>query len=153
LDVDTPVGAGLCVRKQVADFYSSQLASDPIRKGLDRRGNSLDGAGDLDLVYTSRLIDLGWGTFPNLHLTHMIPKNRVTKRYLLDITESASASLVTLGSRIGREMPQNPHFLKRYIKSGIILARDGWMDFRFYLAQQRGIRRGHKTTKTFDNTY
>ncbi len=82
---NTPAGAGLVIRKQIADHYVSQLHQSESRLNLDRKGESLMSAGDIDMAYTS--IDLGYlnGLFPQLVLTHIIPKNRVSKEYLIKL--------------------------------------------------------------------
>ncbi len=82
---NTPAGAGLVIRKQVANHYVSQLNQSNSRLNLDRKGESLMSAGDIDMAYTS--IDLGYlnGLFPQLVLTHIIPKNRVSKEYLIKL--------------------------------------------------------------------
>ena len=80
-----PYGAGLCVRASVADRYAGIANSDPIRRSLDRRGNSLIGGGDLDLAMTSYQLGMGTGLFPQLKLLHLIPKHRVESDYLYEI--------------------------------------------------------------------
>jgi glycosyltransferase involved in cell wall biosynthesis len=80
-----PYGAGLCIRASVADRYAAIASSDPIRRSLDRRGNSLIGGGDLDLAMTSYQLGMGTGLFPQLKLLHLIPKHRVESDYLYEI--------------------------------------------------------------------
>ena len=80
-----PYGAGLCVRASVADRYAGIANSDPIRRSLDRQGNSLMGGGDLDLAMTSYQLGMGTGLFPQLKLLHLIPKHRVESDYLYEI--------------------------------------------------------------------
>ncbi len=79
-----PIGAGLVVRRALAEAYREQLERDPVRRALDRTGGgSLLGAGDTDLVYTG--INLGWacGLSNRLRFTHVIPAWRMEKRYVL----------------------------------------------------------------------
>jgi glycosyltransferase involved in cell wall biosynthesis len=80
-----PYGAGLCVRASVAHRYAGLATSDPTRRSLDRRGNSLIGGGDLDLAMTSYQLGMGTGLFPRLKLLHLIPKHRVESDYLYEI--------------------------------------------------------------------
>src|SRR4051812_15200217 len=109
----TPVGAGLCIRRAVAQQYRNEIATDQIGVKLDRKGSSLDGAGDLDLAYTSARFNLGWGVFPKLQLVHLIPKERTSKKYLLQITQASAASLVLLAYKNGRPLPRPQGRLKR----------------------------------------
>jgi len=48
-----PVGAGLCVRRVVAERYVAKVSSDAAFMAMDRRGNSLIGGGDTDLALTA----------------------------------------------------------------------------------------------------
>jgi glycosyltransferase involved in cell wall biosynthesis len=78
----TPFGAGMVIRKSVALQYAHLVVSDPLRKGLDRRGDSLMSSGDIDMAHTA--VDMGYdtGVFVSLELTHIIPAVRVSKAYL-----------------------------------------------------------------------
>ena len=82
---NTPAGAGLVIKREVADYYANKLKVDKIRIELDRKGDSLMSSGDIDLSYTS--IDIGYlnGLFPQLVLTHIIPTNRVSVNYLVKL--------------------------------------------------------------------
>lgn len=96
-----PVGAGLCVRRDVADAYATALASSPTRVSLDRCGSSLNSGGDTDIVLTAIDMGFGVGVFTSLHLTHLIPSERLTKKYLLQLAEAMAFSKELRG-RIGR---------------------------------------------------
>lgn len=138
----TPVGAGQCVRKLVANRYREEILEDPARKAFDRKGNSLSGAGDLDLAYTARHFNLGWGNFPSLKLLHLIPSVRTTQGYMLRISEAAGESLVLLADKTGRSVPQLQPFLIRNLRALSIAVRLGGVHMRLFLARQRGIARG-----------
>jgi len=140
----TPVGAGQCVRRLVADRYREEILQDPGRRALDRRGSSLSGAGDLDLAYTSRRFELGWGNFPTLRMIHLIPSVRTTESYILKISEAASESQVLLGQKIGRPRPAVQPFLIRSLRACSIAFRQGLIYMRIFLAKQRGIAKGLK---------
>jgi hypothetical protein len=61
----------------------AQIGSGVTRTVItDRKGDSLASAGDNDLVFT--ILRDGWkvGYFPNLVVTHLIPKSRLTPDYL-----------------------------------------------------------------------
>lgn len=137
-----PVGAGLCVRNCVARKYRDEVALDPTRMRLDRRGKSLDGAGDLDLALTARRFGLGWGIFPTLKLLHLIPSGRTTKEYLLNLVESASFSIVVWSHASGSTPPLRQSALRRLAMAALILRNSGWIHARFFAAKQRGISRG-----------
>jgi hypothetical protein len=79
----TPWGGGMCVRRAVADAYLAQTADNPGRLQLDPMGDQPGYGGDTDLSYTGCAIGLGMGVFPQLVITHLIPKRRSTVEYLL----------------------------------------------------------------------
>ncbi len=87
-----PCGAGMCIRKPIARHWSDLVANDPIRRGLDRKGQSLVSAGDGDLALTACSLGLGTGVFTALRLTHLIPARRVHRDYLLNLFESMQFS-------------------------------------------------------------
>jgi glycosyltransferase involved in cell wall biosynthesis len=92
----TPIGAGLCVRKVVAEAYAHSLQNDPRRTNLDRQGNTLLSCGDMDFAYTACDIGLGIGIFTALKLTHLMPPNRLEESYLLRMVEQSVYSRVML---------------------------------------------------------
>jgi len=87
-----PFGAGLCVRKSVAAAYGKALTARPASMGLDRKGSSTLSAGDVDLVMTAYDAGLGTGLFRCLHLTHLIPKTRLTVDYFTRLLEGIEYS-------------------------------------------------------------
>jgi len=92
----TPVGAGMCVRREVLQAYCEKVRACPLRGSLDRTGTSLISGGDTDIAWTA--IDLGFGTgrFSDLKVRHLIPKERMTKEYIEKLYFSLGASLAML---------------------------------------------------------
>lgn len=87
-----PCGAGLCVRRTVAEKYMAYTCNDPKRTQLDRKGRLLSSCGDSDLAFTACDIGLGTGQFTALKLTHLIPAWRLEESYLLRLVEGISCS-------------------------------------------------------------
>jgi len=98
LDQTTPNGAGLCVRRRVATEYLAYHANGKRKVVLDRMGPSLLSAGDLDLAATACDLGLGNGLFTSLRLTHLIPKERLSEPYLLNLLEAQVLSARLLES-------------------------------------------------------
>ena len=94
----TPIGAGMCVRKIVAEKYASLVRNDPRRSNLGRKGKSLVGCEDLDMAYTSCDLGLGTGLFASLKLLHLMPASRLEEKYLLRIVEGTEYSVLMLHS-------------------------------------------------------
>ena len=132
----TPCGAGMCVRKKVAQHYADSITHHPVRSKLDRTGNLLLSCGDSDLAFTACDIGLGTGLFVGLKLTHIMPANRLEEQYLLRLLEGIIYSGVFLQSfRV--KLPASPthSWFKKII------------EFGRYLKMSPRKRRFHSATK------
>ncbi|MFM2061295.1 MAG: hypothetical protein RLZZ507_965 [Cyanobacteriota bacterium] len=135
----TPCGAGMCIRKFVAEKYAELVQHDSRRKSMDRKGEKLTSYGDSDMAFTACDLGLGTGRFARLKLTHLMPPERLQEDYLLRLIESSTYSGVIVESYRGK-LPQGS-------KSGLAKLAD-WIRFwrmsprerRFYQAHQRGLQ-------------
>jgi hypothetical protein len=100
----TPFGAGICVRKQVAQAYCGSLLNASWASMLDRKGNDLTSGGDIDMAWSSYQLKLATGLFAALKLTHLIPSARFQEGYLLRLAEGMSYSDVLLYERHGKTL-------------------------------------------------
>ena len=91
-----PCGAGLCVRRSVANHYLRLHEQRERAFQLDRMGDSLLSGGDNDLAACACDIGLGVGLIAALKLTHLIPPERLTERYLVRLAEGIYCSAVVL---------------------------------------------------------
>jgi len=102
-----PSGAGLCVRANVAKAcvqfakQSSIRISDPVNDSL------LDGA-EKEIAFIACKMGLGMGLFPELKVTHLIPKERLAADYLVRLCESSEVSNYLLAYKWQQAMPPNP---------------------------------------------
>jgi len=108
--VSIPCGAGMCVRREVAERYAQAVRSDSRRALLGRRGRALASYEDVDLAYTSYDLGQGTGQFTRLHLTHLIPAHRMTTEYLVRLAEGDGASRLIAES----------------LRSPVLTIRPGW---------------------------
>jgi glycosyltransferase involved in cell wall biosynthesis len=92
----TPCGAGLCVRKMVAERYAESVRKDPRRAEMDRKGKLLTSSGDSDLAFTACDMGLGTGQFTSLKLTHLIAPERLKEEYLIKLSEGLCFSSTIL---------------------------------------------------------
>ena len=139
-----PCGAGLCVRKEVAAWYSELHRSGKRPFTLDRNGSSLLSGGDNDLAACACDIGLGVGVFAALHLTHLIPSNRLREEYLLDLAENIALSTVILRSfRAPSDVIQLPPFKTRAADMLRVMLMDSRAR-RFFRATKRGERRARQ---------
>jgi len=106
----TAWGCGMTVRRAVADAYLQQTTDNPGRLQLDPVGDQPGYGGDTDLAYTGCSIGLGTGVFPEMTVTHLIPKRRCTTEYLLRNLEAHTFS----------------HSIQHYLRNGALPKAPGW---------------------------
>lgn len=139
-----PVGAGMCLRQQVAQRYLEAAENDPQRCRLDRCGTNLTYAGDVDMALTACDLDMGCGVFVKLVLYHLISGHRLTDEYLLKLKEGLTYSWVllsgiraeTLGADRAGKLGRVLRVLRGWLKDPLKL--------RFSAAEWRGRRRALK---------
>lgn len=89
-----PVGAGMCVRRTVSQYYLNAAEHDPRRKSLGRKGKLLFGSEDIDIALSACDLGMGTGLFSRLKLTHLIPPDRLRTDYLLRLAEDLHYSSI-----------------------------------------------------------
>jgi glycosyltransferase involved in cell wall biosynthesis len=134
----TPWGAGLCVRREIAEAYCRSSENAPI-KLTDRKGKSLLSCGDVEISYVARHSGLGTGIFPELRLIHLIPKERLSTDYLLRIYQASGTSFHLLTYNWSGHFPSNP-FRPRALLSMLknCMTKRG-LDRRRYFADVRAL--------------
>jgi glycosyltransferase involved in cell wall biosynthesis len=93
-----PCGAGLFVRKVVADYYHKLHGEGKRAIQLDRTGKSLFSGGDNDLAACACDLGMGVGLFHELVLEHFIPESRLNKQYLVALAKGIATSTVVFKS-------------------------------------------------------
>jgi glycosyltransferase involved in cell wall biosynthesis len=106
-----PMGAGLCVRKEVAIAYSQFCDHSSIQM-TDRQGSSQFGKGDIEISFVCCSHGLGTAVFPRLKLTHLIPQHRLSEDYFVRIAEGTYISDFLLYYKWRRIIPQSPYSIK-----------------------------------------
>jgi glycosyltransferase involved in cell wall biosynthesis len=101
----TPWGAGLCVRRAVAEAYCREVAANANRASLDLKGGILLYGGDTDIAYTGCRMGFAKGVFTRLHVTHLIPANRCTADYLCRVAHGRGYSEVLHGYALSGVVP------------------------------------------------
>jgi len=112
-----PPGAGMGIRKSVAEYYAEQIRADNVRQGLDPVGDKLSRAGDTDLALCAFDVGLARGYYPQLKLKHLISKDRLEPKYMERLIEGSNYSMTLLSLIKGLEVPQLPHFRQRLMTS------------------------------------
>lgn len=142
-----PCGAGMIVRRRVAEVYAEHVRSSELRLGLGRKGGSLISCEDVDMAFTAIDLGLGIGMFTRLRLTHLMPAGRLEETYLLRLAESAAFSMVILHAF----RPHTPLKLSRaraFYQKFRLLRMDA-RSRRFELARQRGIQNAREFLQSF----
>lgn len=135
----TPCGAGICVRRIVAEKYASLVRNDFKRLGMDRRGKSLMSCGDTDLALTACDIGLGIGQFTSLNLDHLIPATRVQEEYFAKLVEGMEYSHKILDSFRGKKNYKLNNSWKRGLFNLYKWLKMTSQERRIHQARQNGI--------------
>jgi len=142
----TPAGAGMTLRRQVADRYLEMLDRDPLRAELDRKGKSLISSGDTDLSMCAWDNGLGLANFPELKLVHLIPRERMTVAYMARLHEGMAFSAYVFNSLRGEDARQTIPTANRMFRTfARELLHGRLVGIRLFLAQIRGARRAHQS--------
>lgn len=77
-----PAGAGMVIKRTVAEAYLEHCRNHPIRQTLSR-------GEDTDMVLTAIDMEYAIGRFTMLEMTHLIRESRLQKEYILKLCESS----------------------------------------------------------------
>ena len=139
-----PWGAGQCVRAEVAHAYRHHIENSKLTL-VGRRGHALSSSEDVEIGFVSCTMGLGVGVFPELELTHLIPKERIEEDYLVRLAEGIGASGAILQYKWEDICPISPFSgpleLLRTAKN--VISRKG-VHRRMYLAGIRARCRARK---------
>jgi glycosyltransferase involved in cell wall biosynthesis len=132
----TPFGAGLCIRRRIAEAYLEFCKNTSIHIS-GRKGTSLGAHEDFEISYLSCMAGLGMGLFPELKLLHLIAKNRVSENHFLRLIEGTTLSGHLLAYKWRGMVPRSV-FSARGVASVVenMLTRRGF-DRRVYFAELR----------------
>ena len=143
-----PFGAGLCIRKVVAERYAAALREKADRKQLGRKGSSLMSGEDMDMVLMCRELGLGFGLFPELTLKHLIPPARHQEDYLARLlyAKSFSQQVLLAAHSTPRPVPSWPrialNLARAFIRGGRRHARMAWSRLAGHRAALRQLAAG-----------
>ena len=110
-----PIGAGMVLRRSVAERYASVVGHNPARAALDRAAGKLTSCGDTDLALIAIDMGLGTGQFSRLELQHLMPSSRVEEKYLAELIHGIHYSATILAS-FRQLLPPLPSRSERLLK-------------------------------------
>jgi glycosyltransferase involved in cell wall biosynthesis len=156
-DSAIPWGAGLAVRRAVAEAYRERTANDGARQRLGRKGAELNSGEDDEFSWIACALGYGKGIFPELRVVHVIDRRRVQLEYLLRIEEghNYSAALLdllhgarplspeipSLGSALGHLLRGHPFTFLSHLREAWYQRRIPPLERAFARARKRGIDR------------
>ncbi len=134
----TPFGAGLCVRRKIAQMYVEHCRTTGIAI-TGRKGTTLGAHEDFEICYLACDAGLGMAIFPQLKLLHLINRGRVTENHLINLVESVTYSQYVLENKWNGTIPRSP-FNVRGAASFVfnLFSRRGF-DRRIYFAELRAV--------------
>ena len=140
-----PCGAGMCVRRVVAERYVARVKSNRLGNLLDRKGKNLGAGGDTDLALSACELGLGTAVFAGLIVTHIVPPARLTREYLVRMHEERACSDVLLAT--ARSSTPPPKTLARWCVDYLRACCLPSPQKQFRFAGLRGQRRGRALWK------
>jgi glycosyltransferase involved in cell wall biosynthesis len=139
-----PWGAGLCVRRCVAQEYERLIARLNVTELVDRRGSQLFAGGDDLFSWAATSLGLGFGIFPELQIRHLIPLVRLRRSYFIKLTHDHAFSHGVLRYLL---LGKEPHRADAYWYLRILLH---WIRHGRYSAQcQLAVTRGNNAARRF----
>ena len=125
-----PIGAGICVRRDVANGYAKYVESGEVAGLLGRKGKALMSGEDSLLSRVAHLLGYKVGYRPDLHLFHHIADGRLNLNYLARLMEGHGRSFYQLMNINGEtEKPLSHKEIKKEIYSRFL-----------YRCKKEGIR-------------
>jgi len=97
-----PIGAGMVVRRDIAEHYINFVTESVGAGKLGRRGNSLMSADDTLMARCANQLGYACSYQPSLRLDHHIDPGRLDTRYLKRLLEGHGRSFVVLEKSLGR---------------------------------------------------
>jgi glycosyltransferase involved in cell wall biosynthesis len=100
-----PFGAGMTLRRRVAEHFLHLYDTVPLRKFLGRAGKDMGSGEDDDLAFCAYDLHLGTARFRSLKLTHLIPKERLNDDYFVRLNAGFARSRDVLHVLWHRQLP------------------------------------------------
>lgn len=95
-NLSMPCGAGLWIKRDVANYYLEINSTERSKLISDRIGDALTSGGDNDIAMCAIDLGYGMGVFKSLQVIHLIPKSRLEESYLTKLNEGIEYSAIIL---------------------------------------------------------
>jgi glycosyltransferase involved in cell wall biosynthesis len=116
-----PVGAGLCARIEVGHAYLRHCSEARVAMPC-RKGNELTAHGDYEICMAGLRAGYEVGTFPELSLRHLIPRERISEDYFARLIGSTDYSGFLFDFKWQNRTPApiwSPRNVASFVKNGL----------------------------------
>jgi glycosyltransferase involved in cell wall biosynthesis len=147
-----PVGAGMCVRKNVCRRFMDRCQANTDCLALGRKGAGLGGYEDAEIAQCAIDLGLGTGKSTRLRLTHLIPDGRLTLDYFVRHSEGDAISMMLFRASRGLPIqPPKPATLIGSIRWFIhrLIHRVPREQYEIAKAHQRGLVKGYQLARKY----
>ena len=138
-----PWGAGLCVRTPLAVAYRQSCERSSIRIS-GRSGNSPFSGEDKEIALTCCTQGSGFGVFPDLKLTHLIPRHRISEGYIVRLVEFTKLCDLLLDYKWQNIIPESPTRVKMLLSVLESLLFHSGIDRRMRFASVRALTKANR---------
>jgi hypothetical protein len=139
-----PWGAGLCVRKAVAAAYCQSCERSSIQIS-DRVGTTdLLSGGDKEIAFVCCTQGFGFGIFPELRITHLIPRHRISEKYLIQVIGGTVISDILLDYKWLNITPASPLGVRVLLSVLKTLLIHSGIDRRVRFASVRALAKANR---------
>jgi Glycosyl transferase family 2 len=138
-----PWGAGLCVRKAVAVAYCQSCERSSIQI-TGRVGSATLSGEDREIALVCCTQGSGFGIFPDLRITHLIPKHRVSEDYMVRLVEGTTLSDLLLDYKWLNIIPGSPLRVRVLLSVLKTLLLHSGIDRRMRFASVRALAKAKR---------
>jgi glycosyltransferase involved in cell wall biosynthesis len=134
-----PCGAGMCLRKMIAENYARRAAGSAGQLILGRRGKNLLSGEDVAITKVAVGLGYSMGQFIDLNATHLIPSRRVSEEYLFNLYRNLQASGKVLSWLEDQQPLRGPDW-RVLAKAALRWIKGGKVNRRLVVEEFRALR-------------
>jgi len=142
-----PIGAGLCVRREIAIAYRQFCDKSSIQI-IGRQGSSLTAYEEIEISFICCNYGLGTGVFPELKLTHLIPRNRLSEDYFVRFVEGTCLSAFLFYYKWQHIIPKSTFSTKTLLSILKTILRYRGLDRKIRFARVRALAKARRIIET-----
>jgi hypothetical protein len=131
------------VRKPVALAYCQSYERSSI-KITGRAGSATLSGEDKEIAIVSCIQGAGFGIFPDLKITHLIPRHRVSEDYIVRVVEGTRLSDLLLDYKWLNITPASPHWVRVLLSVLNALLLHSGIDRRTRFASARALAKAKR---------